>query len=77
MDGDEILRHLGMALGVDQGNGFDLDSCTRDPREPARLSEENGRGLYLMRRLMDSATVTPGPQGTVVHMRRALPERVA
>ena len=39
---------------VDQGSGFDLDSCTRDPREPARLSEENGRGLYLMRRLMDS-----------------------
>ena len=39
---------------VDEGAGFDLDSCTRNPGDPANLEEENGRGLYLMRRLMDS-----------------------
>ncbi len=39
---------------VDEGDGFDLESCTRDPADPANLSEENGRGLFLMRRLMDS-----------------------
>ncbi len=39
---------------VDEGAGFDLDACTRDPADPANLTDENGRGLYLMRRLMDS-----------------------
>jgi serine/threonine-protein kinase RsbW len=39
---------------VDEGAGFDLDSCTRDPADPANLVEENGRGLFLMRSLMDS-----------------------
>ena len=39
---------------VDEGDGFDLDACTRDPGDPTNLTDENGRGLYLMRRLMDS-----------------------
>jgi serine/threonine-protein kinase RsbW len=39
---------------VDQGEGFDLDECTRDPADPSNLVDENGRGLFLMRRLMDS-----------------------
>ena len=39
---------------VDQGDGFDLERCTRDPADPANLADENGRGLYLMRSLMDS-----------------------
>jgi serine/threonine-protein kinase RsbW len=50
----EVDQHAMVLEIVDQGSGFDLDSCTRDPREPGNLSEENGRGLYLMRRLMDS-----------------------
>lgn len=39
---------------VDEGEGFDLDSCTRDPASPGSVLEENGRGLFLMRSLMDS-----------------------
>jgi anti-sigma regulatory factor (Ser/Thr protein kinase) len=39
---------------VDEGTGFDLDACTRDPGDAESLTDENGRGLYLMRRLMDS-----------------------
>lgn len=39
---------------VDEGAGFDLDACTRDPHDPDNLTDENGRGLYLMRRLMDA-----------------------
>ena len=37
----------------DEGPGFDLDACTEDPTTPENLLRENGRGLFLMRRLMD------------------------
>ena len=39
---------------ADEGEGFDLDECTLDPTTEDRLDSEDGRGLYLMRRLMDS-----------------------
>jgi anti-sigma regulatory factor (Ser/Thr protein kinase) len=39
----------------------------RPPRESQR-----GRGLPLMRALMDTVTVEPGPQGTTVRLRRSL-----
>jgi anti-sigma regulatory factor (Ser/Thr protein kinase)/plasmid stability protein len=38
---------------------------------PARKSDR-GRGLELMRRLTDSAKITPGPQGTTVRLRRSI-----
>jgi serine/threonine-protein kinase RsbW len=38
---------------ADEGSGFDLDECTNDPTDPANLEREDGRGLYLMRNLMD------------------------
>jgi serine/threonine-protein kinase RsbW len=37
----------------DEGAGFDLERCTEDPTTPANLLREDGRGLFLMRRLMD------------------------
>lgn len=37
----------------DQGDGFDLDASTHDPADPANLEREDGRGLFLMRALMD------------------------
>jgi len=37
----------------DEGTGFDLDACTEDPTTPENLLREDGRGLFLMRRLMD------------------------
>ena len=36
----------------DQGEGFDLDACTVDVG-PDTLEREDGRGLFLMRKLMD------------------------
>ena len=39
---------------ADEGEGFDLDECTLDPTTDERIDSEDGRGLYLMRRLMDS-----------------------
>ncbi|HEY8831270.1 MAG TPA: ATP-binding protein [Gemmatimonadaceae bacterium] len=38
---------------VDEGAGFDLDECEQDCTTPENLSREEGRGLFLMRRLMD------------------------
>ena len=38
---------------VDEGPGFDLDECTVDCTTPDNLTREEGRGLFLMRQLMD------------------------
>jgi serine/threonine-protein kinase RsbW len=38
---------------TDEGGGFDLDRCTRDPTTPENVVREDGRGLYLMHQLMD------------------------
>ena len=37
----------------DEGVHFDLDTNTRDATEPDNLDREDGRGLFLMRKLMD------------------------
>ena len=37
---------------ADDGDGFDLDACTGDPTRPENIEREDGRGLFLMRRLM-------------------------
>ena len=37
----------------DEGTGFDLEACTEDPTTPENVLREDGRGLFLMRRLMD------------------------
>jgi serine/threonine-protein kinase RsbW len=37
----------------DQGDGFDLEACTEDATLPENVHREDGRGLYLMRQLMD------------------------
>lgn len=38
---------------ADEGSGFDLDACTTDPTSEENLDREDGRGLFLMRHLMD------------------------
>ncbi len=38
---------------VDEGTGFDMEACTIDPTSPDHLDREDGRGLFLMRTLMD------------------------
>jgi serine/threonine-protein kinase RsbW len=37
----------------DEGEGFDLESSIEDPTLPENLLREDGRGLFLMSRLMD------------------------
>jgi serine/threonine-protein kinase RsbW len=38
---------------VDEGTGFDLDECTQDCTTEENITKEEGRGLFLMKRLMD------------------------
>ena len=51
----------------DQGNGFELDSVA-DPTSPDNLLRTNGRGIHLIRTLMDEVHFRQG--GSVVHMRK-------
>ncbi len=51
---------------VDEGTRFDLDSNTRDATDPGNLEREDGRGLFLMRKLMDQVErfdATPDDDG--------------
>jgi serine/threonine-protein kinase RsbW len=38
---------------MDEGAGFDLDQCLVDPTSPEHIEREDGRGLFLMTRLVD------------------------
>jgi serine/threonine-protein kinase RsbW len=40
---------------TDEGAGFDREACTIDPTTPDHLLNEDGRGLFLMQKLMDRA----------------------
>ena len=62
-NGDDATKSVRVRASVDQhalvlevqdeGSGFDLDASLRDPTEPENLEREDGRGLFLMRALMD------------------------
>ena len=51
----------------DEGPGFEIDSVP-DPTAPEHLMSTHGRGIYLMRALMDE--VSFGEGGTFVYMRK-------
>ena len=49
-----VVSDTALVLEVaDEGTGFDLDACTIDPTSPGNIEREDGRGLFLMRSLMD------------------------
>ena len=51
----------------DEGQGFDFDTVP-DPTTSDNLLSTQGRGIYLMKALMDEVSFEEG--GTVVHMRK-------
>ena len=53
---------------ADEGTGFNLDACTIDPTEPDFLLGEQGRGLFLMRKLMDRVECLAEGSRNVVRM---------
>ena len=52
----------------DEGAGFESGSVP-DPTAPEHRLSTHGRGIYLMRALMDEVSFEEG--GTVVHMRKS------
>lgn len=53
---------------VDEGGGFDLDQCTLDPTTPDNVDREDGRGLFLMRQLMDRVERLDHANGNMVRL---------
>jgi serine/threonine-protein kinase RsbW len=47
----------------DEGAPFDLDGNIRDATDPENIEREDGRGLFLMRALMDRVERFDGVQG--------------
>jgi len=55
----------------DEGQGFDLEACTEDPTTPENLERDSGRGLFLMRALVERVEnfrVVGAAQGNVVRL---------
>jgi serine/threonine-protein kinase RsbW len=75
---DDPLKHVFVRVRVDQvtlvievkdeGPGFDMDACTIDPTTPEHIENEDGRGLFLMRKLMDRVESFSGRPGNVVRL---------
>jgi serine/threonine-protein kinase RsbW len=53
----------------DEGQGFDVDEVP-DPTAPENIESSHGRGIYLMRTLMDEVRFERG--GSVVYMRKSI-----
>ena len=52
----------------DEGSGFDIDRIS-DPTAPENTGSVHGRGIFLMKALMDEVRFEEG--GVVVHMRKS------
>lgn len=76
-NGDDLAKQVRIRAEVsdirlvleveDEGAGFDLEACTSNPNLPENLEREDGRGLYLMRSLMDRVEAYRG-DGNVVRL---------
>jgi len=54
-------------LVFDQGGGFNEQEVA-DPTDPENLLAESGRGLLIIRHLMDEVNVTPSEEGTKIEL---------
>ena len=52
----------------DEGAGFDLEASLIDPTTPENLGREDGRGLFLMRKLMDRVERVADEPGNTVRL---------
>jgi serine/threonine-protein kinase RsbW len=59
----------------DQGKGFDPEAIS-DPLAPENLMKEHGRGIFILRNLMDEVRFSFSSKGTVVHMAIHIGERL-
>ncbi|MEO7043255.1 MAG: ATP-binding protein [Gemmatimonadaceae bacterium] len=50
---------------VDEGRGFDMSDVSHDPTDEDSILAEDGRGVFLMRKLMDRVEQFTGPNNVV------------
>ena len=50
---------------VDEGCGFELSDVSHDPTDENSIQAEDGRGVFLMRKLMDRVEQFKGPNNVV------------
>ena len=58
----------------DEGRGFNVNKMA-DPTAPENIGSDHGRGIYLMKALMDEVRFEEG--GVVVHMRKSIGQTAA
>lgn len=51
----------------DQGSGFDPKNLA-NPLKPENIMKENGRGIFILKSLMDKVSFLFSPKGTVIRM---------
>lgn len=56
---------------ADEGAGFDPENLD-DPLAEENLMKEVGRGIFIVKSLMDSIEITPSPNGTKIVMTKSL-----
>lgn len=56
-----------LVIVEDEGEGFD-PSKLEDPRTPENILKERGRGIFIIKQLADSTTITTSKSGTTVKM---------
>lgn len=49
----------------DEGGGFNPDNC-KDPTNPENISKRSGRGIYILKKLMDKVNVSSTSCGTTL-----------
>lgn len=57
---------------ADQGNGFHPEEIA-DPLAEENLLKSVGRGVFIVRTLMDSVDILPTPNGTTITITKQLP----
>lgn len=56
---------------TDQGSGFDPGDV-ENPLDDSNLLKAVGRGILIVRSLMDTVDIVPGPQGTTITIGKAI-----
>ena len=68
------LKHNGGTLTIsvtDQGTGFDPGHVP-DPLAQENLLKEVGRGIFIVRQLMDNVEITATPHGTTIAITKSI-----
>lgn len=55
----------------DQGSGFNPVTIS-DPLAEENLMKDVGRGVFIVKQLMDSVEITPSPEGTTVLIKKTI-----